>query len=209
MSGATKTILILAACCAAAAAVPARAQDEAPTAGPAPVVLDSTLTATGEEISYDVLKPTVSPTAAVLMTPVFPGWGQLAADNGWRSVAVFAYDMYLISRALMSERKAVRSKQRLAPLDQALYDEYYHRGPGYGTVYVKEHYESMRDNFWWAGGVLLIAALDAYVGAHLQDFDRDAAPMPGGWDPADVPQPVELPASGPTGAVLMSWSTGF
>lgn len=176
---------------------------------PSVAVFDSTLTLMGGTVEISDLRPNVSPTAAVLMTPVFPGWGQMAADNGWRSVAVFAFDMFYMTRAIMHDRKAERSRARLAHLDPGGFNDYYHDKPGQGTVYVKEHIESMRDNFWWAGSILLIAALDAYVGAHLQNFDRDDAPVPEGWDPADVPQPVELPTASPVGVVLMSWRTSF
>lgn len=209
MSGAARNMSWMILALAGLAATPAAAQDAAPMMGPAPVMIDSTLAVTGDSVEAALMLPTVSPTAAVLMTPVFPGWGQMAADNGWRAVAVFAYDMFVMSRAVMNERKALRSRRRLEPLEAALFNDYYHDPANSQTVYVKEHYELMRDNYWYAGGALLIAALDAYVGAHLQNFDRDEAPVPEGWDPGDVPQPVELPTASPPGVVLMSWSRSF
>ncbi len=147
-------------------------------------------------------RPTVPAAAAVSMSAVFPGWGQLATDNGWRAVTAFAFETWFLTKALSWERKAVRYKTRLAALGPDVYRENYH-------PIAYERYEFMRDNLWWAGGALFIMALDAYVGAHLHGFDRDDVPVPDEWDPAEVPQPIELPSAAPGGAVLMSWSTGF
>ncbi len=83
----------------------------------------------------------------------------------------------------MYERKGLRYKRRLSGLaDEDANDLY--------ELYSKEYFELMRDNAWWAGGALFIIAIDAYVGAHLHRFDEDRVPVPDGWDPAEVPNPL-------------------
>ena len=100
----------------------------------------------------------VNATAEVLMSPVFPGWGQLYSDNGWRAVLAFGAEMWFWSRMLMYDRKAVRFKQYE---DQATSET----AIAFYQTQIPEYWELMRDNAWWSGGALLIIAVDAYVDA--------------------------------------------
>lgn len=181
-------------------AIGTSAAQETTDGEPVIVVPDSTLTITAPAVAVSAPIGGVSPAAAVLMTPVFPGWGQLHAGGGWRAVVAFAYESWFVTRAFMYERKAKRYRLKIEGLED--FDVWYQKS-------IPEYYESMRDNWWWVGGAVFFSAIDAYVGAHLHDFERDAVPVPEGWDPAEVPQPIELPTRAPTGAVLMSWSADF
>ena len=58
----------------------------------------------------------------------------------------------------------------IIPPDDPNYDRY--------NAIAEESWEQMRDFAWWSGGTLLIIALDAYVGAHLFNFDQDPVPVP-------------------------------
>ncbi len=118
----------------------------------------------------------VNPTGAVLMTPLFPGWGQLYTENSWRAGLAFGVEMFYWTNMLMRDRRAVRAKEfgRTFAADdpnRARYD-----------AIAAEDWEQVRDFAWWSGGVLLIIALDAYVGAHLFHFDEDPVPVPNAWD---------------------------
>jgi len=154
----------------------------------------------------DTLYRTVTPvnaTAAVLMTPLFPGWGQLYSDNGWRAALAFGAEMWFWSRMLMYDRKAVRLKLYE---DQATSDisRTFYQGQ------IEEYWELMRDNAWWSGGALLIIAVDAYVDAHLHRFDEDPVPVPDDWDPGAQPQPIELPRrASPVATLTLGWTTEF
>jgi hypothetical protein len=135
-----------------------------------------------------------SSTAAVLMTPLLPGWGQLYTENSWRGALAFGLEMYYWSNLLLRDRRAVRAKDFRSTLavddpNRAAYD---------GIA--QENWEQMRDFAWWSGGVLLIIALDSYVGAHLFNFERDAVPVPNDWEgqfggPGDG---LPLSSKGPT-----------
>lgn len=118
----------------------------------------------------------VSPTAAVVMTPIFPGWGQLYAENSWGGALAFGVEMFYWSNMLSKDRQAVRARDfaRNFPTDNPNYDYY--------NAVAEESWEQMRDWAWWSGGVLLIIALDAYVGAHLFEFDEDPVPVPNRWE---------------------------
>jgi hypothetical protein len=145
----------------------------------------------------------VNPTLATVMSPVFPGWGQLYADNGWRGVLAFGAEMFYWSRLLMYDRKAERLLDWRDATDNATVRDYY-------WAQAEEYRELARDNAWWSAGALFIMALDAYVGAHLHRFEHDPVPVPSNWDPGDLPQPIELPAAGfPSGTASLGWTATF
>jgi len=180
--------------------------DAAPLAAPVDAMAD-TLAApvvhAAPAIREFRLAAPVNPTLATVMSPVFPGWGQLYADNGWRGVLAFGAEMFYWSRLLMYDRKAERLLDwRDATDNDAVRDFYW--------AQAEEYREMARDNAWWSAGAMFIMALDAYVGAHLHRFEHDPVPVPSNWDPGDVPQPIELPEAGrPAGAATLGWSATF
>jgi hypothetical protein len=132
----------------------------------------------------------VSPTAAVVMTPLFPGWGQLYAENSWRAALGFGVQMYFWTNMLSRDRQAVRARDFAAtfPPDDPNYARY--------NAIAEESWEQMRDFAWWSGGALLIIALDAYVGAHLFNFADDPVPVPDRWDDTFGPVGQSVPGAG-------------
>ncbi len=183
----------------------------------APVVPDAapadTLAAEPDFAPLSSLRPTtdtvyrtatpVNATAAVLMSPVFPGWGQLYSDNGWRAVLAFGAEMWFWSRMVMYDRKAVRYKVLEDQATTVTARSFY-------QYQVEEYWELMRDNAWWSGGALLIIAVDAYVDAHLHRFDEDPVPVPDDWEPGDLPQPIELPQrAAPPSLTVFAWTAQF
>ena len=157
-----------------------------------------------ESARVDLWDTGVSATAAVLMTPVFPGWGQLYADNSWRGALAYGVQMFYWTNILSRDRQARRSRDfaQTFPLDdpnRARYD-----------ALATEQWEQMRDFAWWSGGVLLIVALDAYVGAHLFAFDEDPVPVPDRWQDQFGPPGGDMPGGtlAPTMTVFR-WRTTF
>ena len=113
------------------------------------------------------------------MTPVFPGWGQLYASNSWRAALAFGVEMFYLSSMLMNELKADRTQYFSETLpDGSPQRDFY-------ASQSEEFRERVRDFGWWAFAGLLIIALDAYVGAHLFQFDEDAIPVPNKWSDED------------------------
>ncbi len=146
----------------------------------------------------------VNPTGAVLMTPLFPGWGQLYTDNSWRAALAFGVEMFYWSNMLMRDRRAIRSKEfslrfTEGSTERAFYD-----------AQATENWEQVRDFAWWSGGVLLIIALDAYVGAHLFEFDKNPVPVPNDWEGnfSDFEDDVPGASSGLT-IVVFQWGYQF
>ena len=146
----------------------------------------------------------VSPTGAVLMTPLFPGWGQLYADNSWRGALAFGVELFYWTNMLSKDRQAVRAREfaQRFPTDNPNRDFY--------DAVATENWEQMRDFAWWSGGVLLIIALDAYVGAHLFRFDEDPVPVPDRWDDQFEPVGGDMPGvRQPLTVTVFQWRMSF
>ncbi len=203
-----RAAVLLAGCLALLLAGSARAQEESPADLVADVVAEAADAPADSLAGQAELPPTVdvkppepdywttgvSSTAAVLMTPLVPGWGQLYTDNSWRGALAFGVEMFYWTNMLVRDRRAVRAKEFSHTFpegdpNRARYD-----------AAAQENWEQMRDFAWWSGGVLLIIALDAYVGAHLFNFDQDAVPVPNDWEGQFGPPGGDFPtqAEGPT-----------
>ena len=146
----------------------------------------------------------VSATGAVVATPVFPGWGQLYSDNFWKAGLGFGVQMYFWTNIVNRDRQAVRARDfaYTFPVDDPNYALY--------NSISAESWEQMRDFAWWSGGILLIIALDAYVDAHLFNFNDDPVPVPDRWDETFGPvgESVGFSDPGPT-LTVFQWRKKF
>jgi hypothetical protein len=115
------------------------------TAAGYPVVLeDSTKTATmpGKQ---------KSPTGAMMRALFFPGWGQFYNEQYIKSVLAFTGQTTLLAWSFYFNHQVKLSE------------------PGSGDeAYYKDRRNLM---YWLMGAVVLLSMLDAYIDAHLYDFD--------------------------------------
>jgi len=163
-------------------------QVPAPADSLATVPADSALAEPAPEPVPDFFDTGISGTAAVMMTPVMPGWGQLYADNGWRAMLSFGAQWFFWSNMLKADTTGRSRYDGLAD----------------------ESWEIMRDYAWWSGAVLLIAALDAYVGAGLYNFDEEPIPVPTRFDEYfDTGAPEPPGSRGAPLLIVWHWSHGF
>ncbi|MDO9578228.1 MAG: DUF5683 domain-containing protein [Candidatus Cloacimonadales bacterium] len=106
------------------------------------------------------------PFKAAALSFFIPGGGQFYNENYLKSAAVFALEGSLIALAAYhyseSERYYDKSKDSLS----YTYDQ---RRKYYGQ-YVN-YYEKRQSDFWWLGTVIFLSTIDAYVDAHLFDYD--------------------------------------
>ena len=138
------------------------------------------------------------------MTPVFPGWGQLYAGNGWRAALAFGTEMYFWSNLIARDRKpgatGISRGTSSRALQLRLLRDVAH-----------EYWNQMRDFAWWSGGALLIIALDAYVGAHLYQLRRGsragARSLGRRLRSAGLRTPVG--SAGPARVTVFQWRKGF
>ncbi|PJA74214.1 hypothetical protein CO151_10410 [bacterium CG_4_9_14_3_um_filter_65_15] len=178
------------------AVAPAVAAPDSATAGPQPVPAATD--------SLDIWHTGISPSAAVLMSPVFPGWGQLYARNSWRAGLAFGSQMFFWTNLISRDQRARRARDFAANFEEGSVNNEFYLAIG------EEDWKQMRDFVWWSGGSLLILALDAYVGAHLFNFDRDPMPVPDNWnDVFGAPGKSHLESGTGPQVTLLQWRTTF
>lgn len=113
-------------------------------AAPAPAITASPATA-------DTARKRKNPTGAMLRSLALPGWGQFYNQQYWKAALVVAGEAAIIASAV-----------------------YYHNlYKDATTTDAQEFYLDQRNvRFWWLGAAILISMLDAYVDAHLYNFDE-------------------------------------
>jgi len=175
---------------------------------------DSTIVQEGEVVAPNevavALEPVdtwdtgVNATGAVLMTPLFPGWAQLYTENSWRAALAFGVEMFYWSNMLNRDRRAIRYRGFAQRFESGSQERKYY------DAMAEENWEQVRDFAWWSGGVLLIIALDAYVGAHLFKFDENPMPVPNDWEGHFGYLGEDMPgaATSPT-LVVFQWGYNF
>jgi len=92
-----------------------------------------------------------SPNGAMLRSLFVPGWGQLYNGKWFKAILVCGVEVGLISNAVYQNQMAVQSTGKLE----------------------REWYQDNRNlSVWWLLATVLLSMADAYVDAHLYNFDE-------------------------------------
>ena len=128
--------------------------------------LNTDSTQTIKENKYVMTK---SPTGALWRSFVVPGWGQVYVESYWKAPIFFLGAGTLAYFSIWNNSRYQK--------DQSLYDQTKQNDPT-NTIKLdslnryKEYYRNNRDQcIFYIGLTYILAAVDAYVGAHLYDFD--------------------------------------
>lgn len=136
---------------------------------------------------------------AALLSTVLPGAGQVFNKKYWKPPILYAgfvalgYAIEFNNRNYKNFRKAYLYR---VDDDPATVDDYVDQYPDASSLQVrKDYYRRTRDLMWIIGsGVYILNIIDAYVDAHLADFDvgddlsMHAGPgMQFAWDKTPVP----------------------
>jgi uncharacterized protein DUF5683 len=116
-------------------------------------------------IVFEEAEMTKSTTGAIVRSLILPGWGQLYCENYFRAVLFFGGSAALWTGILWNNGKYNDFTDLYNGLDpdDPLRETYKTK---------REFYRDQRDQLaFYTFGVYLLAAVDAYVGAHLYDFD--------------------------------------
>lgn len=116
----------------------------------------------------------VSPKGAFVRSLVLPGWGQSAVGNPGRGAIYFALETGSLWMVYKSHRKlafARRNQEYLREVGELEEDQQS------GLVNSRE--EQLEDWITLSGFLLLFNAADAFVSAHLVDFDERIGVVPG------------------------------
>ena len=124
------------------------------------------------------LKPTLekelhtkSPTGAMIRSALFPGWGQVYTKHYVKGGLIFCLETGLVISAVIEDTKA----RDAYPKD---YEEYLDRLDRRNTF------------LWWTAGVIIYSMIDAYVDAHLFEFDEEDVTL--SIEPSPHPYEVQL-----------------
>jgi hypothetical protein len=107
-----------------------------------------------------------SPANRAARSFIFPAWGQLTNGSPVKAAGLFALETYLATGIIVETRRG-ESKRRLAdaaPDDatELLYD-------GLADA----HFDRRRNLIFWSLLAVFYGVADAYVDAHLGEFDRE------------------------------------
>lgn len=101
-----------------------------------------------------VARPAKSPTGAMLRSMALPGWGQWYNGKRLKSVLVAGGEVGLVVDAIVQNQLAAKAE----------------------TIYDREYYRNNRSlAIWYLGALILYSMADAYVDAHLFDFDESTS----------------------------------
>ena len=102
---------------------------------------------------------------ALLASAAYPGLGQLLNGTEVKAAVVGATGAFLAARLLLEDRWTRHSLRRYRETgEQDYFDEY------------SEHFDRRQTLMWWAIVAALYGLADAYVDAHLADFDEPLSP---------------------------------
>lgn len=129
-----------------------------------------------------MMEMTKSPSGAIYRSLVLPGWGQIYVESYWKAPIFIAATGTLMYFIIDNQIKFDDYDNRLSGMSKT--DDDYQL-----TKLYREYYRDNRDmSGFYLLAVYILASVDAYVGAHLYDFQVDdniamkfsvmAAPIP-------------------------------
>lgn len=106
-----------------------------------------------------------SPMGALLRSVAFPGWGQFYNREYFKAVAVFGAETTFITLAAIEWTRMNKHRRNFENPDypdrQWEFEQF-------------QFYEDRRNLFLWiTAGIVFLSMFDAYVDAHLYNFDRE------------------------------------
>jgi len=101
------------------------------------------------------------PTKAALYSLIIPGGGQFYNENYWKFSSVLAIEGYFLSRTIYHSVKTHNTYERYREsLDENEYEIYL------------DYYYKLQNDYWWLGATVVLSMIDAYVDAHLYNFQE-------------------------------------
>jgi hypothetical protein len=118
----------------------------------------------------DTSLPHKSPTGALLRSVAFPGWGQFYNGKYFKSTVVFGTETTFITLAVIEWGRRNEHKRNFEHLPQNHPDKAW-------EFEQFRFYEDRRNLFLWiTTGIVFLSMFDAYVDAHLYNFDKEKVP---------------------------------
>ncbi|GAB1468809.1 hypothetical protein MASR2M64_15630 [Candidatus Cloacimonadota bacterium] len=111
-------------------------------------------------------EPTKSPTKAAVYSALIPAGGQIYNHAYVKAGVVIGVQAYFLTSALIHDGK-VNDYRKKGKETNDLFEKQIYKTK-------QNEYEELRtSDFWWMGITMALSVLDAYVDAHLSDFDAE------------------------------------
>ena len=107
---------------------------------------------------------TNNPTRAALYSAALPGAGQVYNHAYYKAGLVIGVQSWLLFNAIKNDNKADDFKQLASHTTDLNSAEMYRQSR-------KTYQEKRNSDIWWMGITMGLSVLDAWVDAHLSDFD--------------------------------------
>jgi hypothetical protein len=110
------------------------------------------------------------PFERAVRSAVFPAWGQLTNGKSKKAVVLFSVHAYLYTRIIKEGREgkaAEREQARLENLGASPIE--ISRAEASAT----DHFDRRRNMIFWSIVASFYGAIDAYIDAHLGDFEKE------------------------------------
>ncbi len=116
------------------------------------ILLQDVVRSTDSPSDDDTLKTAAkSPTGAMIRSLLIPGWGQFYNKKYFKAVLVFGAEVGLLANSIYLNQQYKASR----------------------TIAEREFYINNRNlSNWWLVGTILFSMADAFVDAHLSNFDE-------------------------------------
>jgi hypothetical protein len=115
---------------------------------------------------------TPGPFARAVRSAVVPAWGQITNGKSKKAAVLMTVQAYVFTRLIEEHREAHESQRRV----DALADRTDAEGLALAEIAkdsAQEHFDRRRDMLFWALIGAFYGAVDAYVDAHLGNFERE------------------------------------
>jgi hypothetical protein len=113
----------------------------------------------------DTLFERKSPMGALLRSVAFPGWGQFYNKKYFKSAVVFGAETTFITLAAIEWHRMNKHKRNFQDPDHP--DRYW-------EFEQFQFYEDQRNLYLWiTAGIVFLSMFDAYVDAHLYNFEKE------------------------------------
>lgn len=104
------------------------------------------------------------PTKAMLLSLAIPGGGQLYNESYYKAAGVFSLQAYFIGQTVYHHNLMNDYRDKMKEASGA--DKAYYRAKS------NRLYDKRQNDFWWLGSILFLSVVDAFVDAHLYNFEE-------------------------------------
>ncbi len=145
--------------------VRAQGPGPAPEVAPEPVALSP-----GPESGLTTFTGGPSALQRAMRSAVVPAWGQLTNGKKKKAAVLFGAQAYIYTRIAIESRQAREADLFAAALQR---EGAHENEIALAETWAQDHYDTRRDLLFWAIVAGFYGAMDAYIDAHIGEFDRE------------------------------------